>query len=61
MKHEAGDFKRDAKGNPIERADGKGYETYTKGCLELVDTVVEVPYYDYASNGYAYDAVKKYV
>jgi len=61
FKHKAGDFKRDANGIPIERADKSGYETYKKDEVEYADVTEEVPYYDYQNNQHAYNEVKKWL
>lgn len=61
LHHKAGDFKRDANGDPIERPDKSGYETYKKDEVEYADVVEEVPYYDYQNNQHAYNELKKWL
>ena len=61
LHHKAGDFKRDADGNPIERSDKTGYETYKKDEVEYAEVLEEVPYYDYTNSAASYNELKKWL
>lgn len=61
LRHKAGDFKRDNRGNPIERFDKSGYETYKKDEVETVEVQEEVPYYDFSNYPSAYNELKKWL
>lgn len=61
LRHKAGDFKRDTFGNPLERPDKSGYETYKKDEIEYAEVTEEVPYYDYTNSSSAYNELKKWL
>ena len=43
LRHKAGDFKRDNKGNPIEKPNGGGYEVYKKDETFRITTTPTIP------------------
>lgn len=61
VRHKAGDFKRDNKGNPIEKSDKSGYEVYKKDETEIAEVEEEIPYYDYSNHPNAYGELKKWL
>ena len=59
--HKKGDFILDSEGKEIPAEDGRGCKTYQENTIEIVDELVDSPYYDYKNNSRALNELKKFI